>query len=453
MSLFLYLVRSRFGNLFSKSTGIWMSIGGGAAALFAILYGLMLGLLIALTPENSDSRTQVTVILIGGLTSIIAFGVIKDFLPSYKRRPNLIPPNAPVGLVNRWLINQTTSLLNLFVGAFVLFTISFATISWSSLDGPMWISLFMAVVLTSEFCSYAIRTLFEYHVKYNKLFFALTLALIGTMIYMFYLYYSTMSIWMPWAITIAWGVLSLGIDLSVVELRTVRPMHRDILNTDQATMRMVFRNDVVRRMLLLAFVFKIIMGVFLFFSIDQIFATRVIANQIIIWQYYLLLLSPVVVFTYVFGNAWVFFREVYLNMQRVRPVRFSLFGTYLQLVSLPLLIDLTLVFFAIIIMEIRWADAAGLVVMSHLVCVAIGFNGSMLLPKKVDPSTTLRRSQIHTGVSVALFVALVVFTTGYAFETTRWWSFGSSVIFSLVLIYYGLRNSESYLHRINDLVT
>jgi hypothetical protein len=195
------------------------------------------------------------------------------------------------------------------------------------------------------------------------------------------------------------------------------------------------------------------MGVMLYFSIDRMFASRVIANQIIIWQYYLLLLSPVVVFTYVFGNAWVFFREVYLNMQRVRPIKFSLLGTYLQLVALPLLIDLTLVFFAIIIMELRWADAAGLVVMSHMVCISVGFTGSMLLPKKVDPSTTLRRSQIHTGVSVTLFFLLVIFTTGYAFETTRWWSFGSSVIVSAILIYQGLRHSESYLHRINDMVT
>jgi hypothetical protein len=453
MSLFLYLVRARFGNLFSKSTGIWMSVGGGAAALFAIIYGLMLGLLVALTPENSESRIQVSVILIGGLTSIIAFGVIKDFLPSYKRRPNLIPPNAPIGAVHRWLINQTTAILNLFVGAFILFTISFATISWSSLDGPTWISLFIAVVFTAEFCSYVIRTLFEYKLKFHKLFFVLTLALIATMVYMFYLYYTTMSIWMPWAIMIAWGVLSLGVDISVEELRTVRTIQRDILNTDQALMRMVFRNDVVRRMLLLAFVFKIIMGVMLYFSIDRMFATRVVANQIIVWQYYLLLLSPVVVFTYVFGNAWVFFREVYLNMQRVRPLRLSLFGTYLQLITLPLLIDLTLVLFIIVIMGLRWADATGLVVMSHLLCVAIGFTGSMLLPKKVDPSTTLRRSQIHTGVSLALFVVLVLFTTGYAFETTRWWSFGASVIFSGALIYVGLRYSETYLHRINDLVT
>jgi hypothetical protein len=430
-----------------------MSVGGGAATLFAIVYGLMLGLLVALTPENSESRTQVTVILIGGLTSIIAFGVIKDFLPSYKRRPNLIPPNAPIGAIHRWLINQTTAVLNLFVGAFFLFTISFAAISWASLDGPMWISLFLAVVFTAEFCSYVIRTLFEYHVKFHRLFFALTIGLIASMVYMFYLFYSTMSMWMPWAITIAWGVLSLVIDLSVEELRTVRAIQRDILNTDQAIMRMVFRNDVVRRMLLLAFVFKIIMGVMLYFSIDRMFASRVIANQIIIWQYYLLLLSPVVVFTYVFGNAWVFFREVYLNMQRVRPIKFSLLGTYLQLVTLPLLIDLTLVFFAIIIMELRWADAAGLVVMSHMVCISVGFTGSMLLPKKVDPSTTLRRSQIHTGVSVTLFFLLVIFTTGYAFETTRWWSFGSSVIVSAILIYQGLRHSESYLHRINDMVT
>jgi len=453
MSLFLYLLRVRFGNLFSKNTGIWMSVGGGAAALFAILYGLILGLLVAITPENSDTRTQVSVILIGGLTSIIAFGVIKDFLPSYKRRPNLIPPNAPVGAVHRWLINQTTAILNLFVGAFFLFTISFASATWTSLDGPTWISLFVAVVFTSEFCSYVIRTLFEYNLKYHRMFLALTLALLASMVYMFYLYYTTMSIWMPWAIMLAWGVLSLGVDLSVQELRTARAISRDILNTDQAIMRMVFRNDVVRRMMLLAFVFKIIMGVMLYFSIDRMFAARVVANQIIIWQYYLLLLSPVVVFTYVFGNAWVFFREVYLNMQRVRPIRFSLFGTYLQLVTIPLLIDLTLVVFAIIFMELRWADAAGLVVMSHLLCVAIGFTGSMLLPKKVDPATTLRRSQIHTGVSLTLFFVLVLFTTGYAFETTRWWSFGSSVIFSAALIYSGMRYSETYLHRINDLVT
>jgi len=453
MSLFWYLVRTRFGNLFSKSTGIWMSVGGGAAALFAVIYGLMLGLLVALTPENSESRTQVTIILIGGLTSIIAFGVIKDFLPSYKRRPNLIPPNAPVGAIHRWLINQTTAIMNLFVGAFLLFTISFASISWSSLDGPTWISLFIAVVFTAEFCSYVIRTLFEYQLKFHRLFFVLTLALVGTMVYMFYLYYTTMSLWMPWAIMVAWGVLSLGVDISVEELRTVRTIQRDILNTDQAIMRMVFRNDVVRRMLLLAFVFKIIMGVMLYFSIDRMFATRVVANQIIIWQYYLLLLSPVVVFTYVFGNTWVFFREVYLNLQRVRPIKFSLFGTYLQLVTLPLLIDLTLVFFAIIIMGLRWADAAGLVVMSHLLCISVGFTGSMLLPKKVDPSTTLRRSQIHTGVSIALFITLVFFTTGYAFETTRWWSFGSSVFFSAALIIVGLRYSETYLHKINDLVT
>jgi hypothetical protein len=453
MSLFLYLVRTRFGNLFSQSTGLWMSVGGGAAALFAILYGLLLGLLVALTPENSVSRTQVTVILVGGITSIIAFGVIKDFLPSYKRRPNLIPPIAPVGSVHRWLINQTTAVLNLFVGAFLLFTISFAIISWSSLDGPTWISLFLAVLFTAEFCSYVIRTLFEYHLRFHRLFLMLTLALVATMVYMFYLYYTTMSIWMPWAIMFAWGVLSLGVDLSVEELRTVRTTQRDILNTDQAIMRMVFRNDVVRRMLLLAFVFKIIMGVMLFFSIDRMFATRIIANQIIIWQYYLLLLSPVVIFTYVFGNAWVFFKEVYLNMQRVRPIRHSLFGTYVQLVTIPLLIDLTLVFFAIMIMELRWADAAGLVVMSHLLCVSIGFVGSILLPKKVDPSTTLRRSQIHTGVSLALFVVLVLFTTGYAFESTRWWTFGSSVIFSATLIYIGMRYSEIYLHRINNLVT
>jgi hypothetical protein len=453
MSLFLYLLRVRFGNLFSKSIGIWMSIGGGAAALFAILYGLVLGLLVAITPENSDTRIQVSVILIGGLTSIIAFGVIKDFLPSYKRRPNLIPPNAPIGAVRRWLINQTTAILNLFVGAFILFTISFASVTWTSLDGPTWISLFIAVVFTAEFCSYVIRTLFEYHLKYHRMFLVLTLALLATMVYMFYLYYTTMSIWMPWAIMIAWGILSLGVDLSVQELRTARAISRDILNTDQAIMRMVFRNDVVRRMMLLAFVFKIIMGVMLYFSIDRMFAARVIANQIIIWQYYLLLLSPVVVFTYVFGNAWVFFKEVYLNMQRVRPIRFSLFGTYLQLVTIPLLIDLTLVVFAIIFMGLRWADAAGLVVMSHLLCVAIGFTGSMMLPKKVDPATTLRRSQIHTGVSLTLFLVLVLFTTGYAFETTRWWSFGSSVIFSVVLIYSGMRYSETYLHRINDLVT
>lgn len=453
MSLFTYLVRTRFGNLFSKSTGIWMSVGGGAAALFAILYGVMLGLLVALTPENSGSRTQVTVILIGGLTSIIAFGVIKDFLPSYKRRPNLIPPNAPTGAINRWLINQTTAILNLFVGAFLLCTMSFAIISWSTLDGPTWISLFIAVVFTAEFCSYVIRTLFEYQLKFHRLFLMLTMALIVTMVYMFYLYYTTMSIWMPWAIMTAWGVLSLVVDLNVEELRTARVIQRDILHADQAIMRMVFRNDVVRRMLLLAFVFKIIMGVILYFSMDRMSATRLVAHQIIIWPYYLLLLSPVAVFTYVFGNTWVFFREVFLNLQRVRPIQFSLFGRYMQLVTIPLLIDLTLVLFAIILLGLRWTDVSGLVVMSYLICLSVGFTGSMILPKRVDPATTLRRSQIHTGVSVTLFVVLVVFTTGYAFETTRWWSFGSSVVFSAVLTYVGIRYSEKYLHRINDLVT
>lgn len=453
MSLFWYLIKTRLGNLFSNSAGVWMSIGGSAAALFSVFYGFMLATLVALTPEDSDSRRQVIIILIGGLTSIIAFGVIKDFLPSYKRRPNLIPPNAPVGAFQRWLINQTTAILNLFVGAFILFTASFAIVSWTTLDGPMWISLFIAVIFTGEFISYVIRTLFEYHVRFHRLYLALTFALMGAMVYMFYQYYTTMSVWMPWAIMLGWGVLSLGVDLSVQELRTVRALQRDVLNPDQAIMRMVFRNDVVRRMLLLAFVFKVVMGVMLYFSIDRMFQTRVIANQIIVWQYYLLLLSPVVVFTYVFGNTWVFFKELYLNMQRVRPIQLSLFGTYLQLVTLPLLIDLTLVFFAIIIMELRWADAAGLVVMSHLVCISIGFTGSLLLPKKVDPSTTLRRSQIHTGVSVALFLTLVIFTTGYAFETTRWWSFGASVVFSSALLYAGFRNSGSYLHRINKLVT
>jgi len=448
MGIFQFLIRTRLKNVFKRNTGIWMSLGGASAALFAVVYGLLLGYLVLKTPDNPASRQEVVLILVGGLVSMIAFGVIKDFLPSYKRRPNLIPPTTPVSIFQRWAINQASAMMNLFVVAFLLFACSFAIVTWSTLDGPIWFSLFLAVILIAELCSYVIRTLFEYSVRLPKLFFGLTIALMAAMVYMFYQYYATMSLWMPWAILAGWLGLSLIVDINIKELRTASVVQRDIMNADQAIMRMVFRNDVVRRMLVLALVFKIVMAFILFEGLEQMFTTRLVSSQILFWQYLLLLLSPVLIFSYVFGNAWAFFSDVFFNLQRIRPIRFNLFGTYLQLVSVPLAIDLSLVLLGIAIMGLNWADAMGLVVMSHVLCVAVGFLGSLILPKKVDENMTWRKSQIHTGVSNALFVVLVVFTTGFAYEATRWWSFFGSLVLSLSLILLGIRLSERYVPKL-----
>lgn len=445
MSILLFLFRTRINNLFSgTSKGIWMSMGGIVASLFAILYGFGLGFLVKLSQNNSDDRVQVVSIVASGLLAIIIFGIVKDFMPSYKRRPNMIPPNAPIVGIQRWAINQVSAMMNIFVIAFLMFTISFGIMSWSSLDGKIWISLFVVIIFIAELCSYVIRSLFEYNIRYKRIYFILTVVLMAIMAAMLSVFHTSMSVWMPWTMLAAWIGLSIAVDLSSTEVRTESTIQKDITNIDQALMMMVFRNDMVRRMLLLGLIMKLVVGIYLYYLING--STR--ENNFILWEFKLIFLSPVVIFTYVFGNAWSFFAHLFMNMQRTRPFNKQLFGTYLQLVSIPLAIDLSLVLMGTMIIGLDWGESIGLVVMTQILCVAIGFSGSVFLPKRVEPTATLRRSQIHTGVSIAIIACLILFTTGFAFDVTRWYTFGGAILLSFLTIAYTIQVSEKRVHQL-----
>src|SRR5690606_9863291 len=175
MSILFYIVATRAKNAFSGGSGAWMTAGGIVAGLFAVLYGLGFGFLAreAALDADLDQELGMQGMLAGVLFGMAVFGIAKDLIPSYKRRPNLVPPLAPLSGGGRWAVNQASAFLNLYLLAFLLFAASFAVFGLSAPSGLLWLSMLVAAVLVAEAASFTLRTLFEFEVGGRLVFGAL----------------------------------------------------------------------------------------------------------------------------------------------------------------------------------------------------------------------------------------------------------------------------------------
>ncbi len=443
MSILWFVVSTRIRNAFGKGTGAWMTAGGIFVGILAVLYGLGFGLLLseaAYSPElEQDLELDLRGTLAGVLTGLATFAILKDFMPSYKRRPNLVPPLAPLSPLARWAVNQTSALLNLFVLALLLFTAGFSVFGLGATSGALWLGMFVAAVLVSEMASFSLRTAFEFDVPGRAFWAAANMALVAAIPLLAALWGTDVPAWLPWAAVPAGLAMSMAADLSARGLRMARVAVNDAIPVDRALMRMVFRNDLVKRMLLLGLVFKLVMGGFLYFQLN----VNKEPNSFLIWEFKLLFLSPVLVFTYVFGNAWAFFGHIFMNLQRVRPVAGALLRHYVRLLALPLGIDLAFELMGAMMIGLDLTESLGLMAATTALCLAGGFAGSLFLPKRLDPAATMRRSQIHTGTSLGLILVLVGLCVGFAFDLTRWWFVGGSILVSAAGVWLAQRRAEA----------
>lgn len=441
MSILVYIVRTRIKNAFGRGTGVWMTAGGVFAGIFAVLYGLGFGFLAWESVSNVEVQREFDIrgMLTGVIVGMAVFGMMKDFVPSYKRRPNLVPALAPLSPFGRWVVNQASCYLNLFVLAFLLFGASFAVFGLRAPEGGMWLGMLVAVVFISETASFTLRTAFEFEVPGRSLWMVLPVILAAAVPVAAGFWGAGTPAWLLATALLASLGVSFAADSRNRGLRMARLAVNDAITMDQALVRMVFRNDMVRRMLLLGLVFKVVMGGFLYFQINL----NDRPNSFLIWEFKLIFLSPVLVFTYVYGNTWAFFGQIFLALQRIRPATQPLLRHYVKLLALPLGLDLSFSFLGALLIGIDPLETLGLMVASTALCIAGGFAASMFLPKRLDPAATMRRSQIHTGASLGIILVLVVFCVGFAFDATRWWFVAGSVLVSALSLWLTLHLAES----------
>ena len=296
----------------------------------ALIYGLLLGQLSnkleagAINIISSDSFFNYLLVSIAGLT------IIRMFFPIYNPLKLLFPQYYPISKRKKYLASLITDFQKTYFLYISIFILSY--IYYDKQSGLYFLITSLIVLIDAHLIRRFLQYLIDFKTKKGCIFFQALgfLVILSFFIAVFQLNMNFLIL----LVLLMGGLILIGY---FQESLIISISHREIISKSSklsVTIKLLLNNKKARLPLIVGLIFKsaILLGDFFLFRTS---GKHLLEGQIVFW----LFASPLIFFTYVFNNIWVFWKNIWLNVELRSGQYKSLIWLGLRLMFVPLIID------------------------------------------------------------------------------------------------------------------
>lgn len=353
--------------------------------VFALIYGF------AQYVTSMNYNIGVIKMMIFSLICIISF--FKNFIPYYKPIINIVPEYYPMSryqavLLN--ILNDLTSIYYLYILVFLFFFKSCSTI----LDFTDLLFCIL-LLLNTNIATRIFRIILEYKITITIFNLTKTLLVALILIYLLNISFSSPSIY---ALIVLCLLLWINFNLESLGGK----QNNTSCGSTVPLILLSINNTAFRSSFLLYLIIKII---FLIGSLIGIYIDHLPQNMLLIW----IVLSPLILFSFIFNNLWGYFKNVWLNIF-IRNNKFKEFILfYLKILFIPITIDFLIMFLYSLLAEHDVILSIKIYLSITSIFISIGILSSMYYPKMVTRKILFKQdSSKIVSILEILYICLVV---------------------------------------------
>jgi hypothetical protein len=359
----------------------------------AWIYGLLFGQLYnkfytgEIDVISSEKLFNYTLIGIAGLT------IARMFFPNYNPLKLLFPKYYPISKIKRYVV----SLVNDFQKPYFFYILVFVLSATFHLENST-----IQFLTTSFFIllsSHLVRRYLQYTIDFKSNKTAIVFHVLGLIsIVSFFVSVFLLKLNLLFMLFILIAVLTF---LGYIQESSITAIsHREVKSKSDKlgiTLKLLLNNKKARLPLIIGLIFKsfILLADFFLFRTK---GKHLFEGQIVFW----LFASPLIIFTYVFNNAWGFWKNIWLNIE-LRIGRYKpLVWVGLRLMIIPLILDIVI---TIPILLLSWADYRFILIFyftTSIYLILLSFLWSLITPRKIASSFQMKGSTAPLSVIAAM---------------------------------------------------
>jgi len=378
------------------------------ATLTAWLYGWALAGIINKAELGEIGRATPQAIINYTLVAIVGFVLLRMIFPRYKPQRQYLPKFYPLSRLQHYSISVVSDLTKpLLVGIAFFIVICCCYLQHSKFA-------FLFLGLSALITAQLLRRLVQYGIDYRKksignALFAISWV-IPLLLSIFYANFSPYIKIMSLLLPVYLMIIGYLLELTILENRKIQ-ISGGAINSN-LYLKLIVNNPKARLILMVGFVFKflLLIGDYMMFKSK---GKHLFDGQIVYWMF----ASPLILFTYVFNNAWGYWKSVWLNFELRAGTYKEMTQFIARLLVIPILIDAAV---TLPLLLLSWKQAQFIVlfyVVSLIFLVSFSFLWSLLLPMSIRSTFQMKGSSsfISTLVSMVAVISLSLLKLNYWF--------------------------------------
>lgn len=426
MGVLIYLAALRVKRIFDFKSHPAKTIGTIFFLLIASFYGYLFAYLFnSREYQKVLPQSELIRYLISMLT-VITF--LRGFIPSYVPIKNIIPKNYPVSKAKRFLYNLINELIYPFYFGMILFVLTFSINIGSEGIKFSFIALSWIVI------SHLLKRLIQFSIEFNfeKKDILLTVFILSVLIVSYFILFDKIEIYTNYAVTLSALVALLAVNfLFQNKYKESKQLVNKVSKKEYFNMyiiKLLFNNNSLRTMIFVSVIMKS------FFAFGNM-GSMMNRNEIsMFWEAFLnFILSPLILFTYVFNNSFGFAKTTWLTINKVGADLSSYFIFLLKMVAIPLMIDAGVGIIFYVYLNIFNYTNIMIYINSAIVLFFIGLINSFYFPIKVQGLFSFRANvSIMANVVSMISVAGIILLANISIII----SVSVSILVSFGIYYY-----------------
>ncbi|MEJ8802251.1 hypothetical protein [Pontibacter sp. H249] len=406
MDLIIFSCRARFASFFRQKKlqrVLLLSLGIVGSAFYAWLFSFLL------TKAHQDGiNPGVQQVLQYTNLFLLAIIILRGFFPAYIPKSNLIPRIYPVKALQKFQAEFVVELVSPFY--FILINFLFLLYLMSPEYTFLHLLQSTLVIHTAHVTLRSLQVFVERRMRWLSINFASAAVMAGGFVALQARVpmYTASDEWLYLVVHLA----SLGLLIVsnfFVEQAAAEPKRREVSYSTSARRSLgwrLFKNHkLAKQMIVFGLVFK---GFFL--AVDAFSAyktgTHIFDKNMIMWIF----VGPMIIYSYVFNNAWGFYRNLWLSIERSSGSYVDFVKASLLPLRVPLMMDAMLT--VIYVMLFNQANAMFIVALyigSVLLLTPFGIIVSIISPKAIKGglfSFEAKSSYFYNFLGMALYAML-----------------------------------------------
>ena len=264
------------------------------------------------------------------LIIIASITIIRMLLPTYKLQKLVLPKFYPLSKWQRYCLSVVSD----FQSAYFFYIAMFVVTNFWFLEYSKVTFLFsgFSVLLSAHLLRRKIHYLIESKLKaFGYVYFAITIAIISVLIlnYDFFLHhFKYTSILVP----ILFFIIGYLLECQVVENKNIELLTSS--SKGHYLFKLLVNSTKARLPLVVGLIIKLLLLI-LDLVLFKTTGKHIFDGQLVYWM----IVSPLIVFTYIFNNTWAFWKNIWLNYELRSGKYIDMIKFNLRLLFIPLAID------------------------------------------------------------------------------------------------------------------
>ncbi|GAB3204265.1 hypothetical protein ABID22_003014 [Pontibacter aydingkolensis] len=406
MDLIIFSCRARINSFFRQKKMLrvlLLSLGIVGAAFYAWLFSFLLT-----KAHHGGINPGVQQVLQYANLFLLAIIILRGFFPAYIPKANIIQRIYPVKALQKF----STEFIVELVSPFYFILVNFLILLFLMSPEYTFLHLLqsMLVMLTAHVTLRSLQVFVERRMRWLSINFASAVVLASGFIALQARVpmYNASDEWLYLIVHLA-SLSSLIIANFFVEQAAAEPKRREVSYSSNARRSLgwrLFKNHkLAKQMILFGLVFK---GFFL--AVDAFSAyktgTHIFDKNMVMWIF----VGPMVIYTYVFNNAWGFYKNLWLSIERTSGNYVDFLKASLLPLRVPLMMDAVLTFLYVMLFNHQNAlFIVAVYIGSVLLLTPFGIIVSIISPKAIKGglfSFEAKSSYFYNFLGMALYAML-----------------------------------------------